>query len=117
MQLSAQMFMQRSLARQSFDDVHGPDPNTLAAQKQSPSVVCEQRQSPEPHGSAMGVQIAEKQVLQGLGQVDPGVVVGVVLVVGRGVPAVEAAAVTLWMTGVAQTIPPATAAFLMRSRR
>jgi len=38
------------------------------------------------------------------------------VVVGSGVPAAAALLVMLWMTGVAQTIPLATAVFLMKSR-
>jgi DNA-binding CsgD family transcriptional regulator len=44
------------------------------------------------------------------------VVEGPVLVVGPGVPAAAAALTTLSMTGAAQTMPPAAAAFLMSVR-
>jgi len=48
--------------------------------------------------------------------VDVVVVASEVEVVGSGVPAAEAALVMLWITGVAHTIPPAAAAFLIRLR-
>jgi hypothetical protein len=71
-QLSWQTVMQRSLGRQSSDVVQSSDdPGPAKAQKQSPSVVAEQRQSSEPpQGSDGGGLVVpeQKQAVHGAEQ-------------------------------------------------
>ena len=95
--------MQRSFARQSFDVVHGPDPKTFVAQKQSPSAVIEQRQLPvllrgtldHTPGGRRSMSYMAKSRYPLVGAYRPR----------------EAATVMLWTTGLAHTMPLTTTVF------